>query len=140
MLLYRAHRDVHDQKPPDSLSVSINIMEAGNRAPWFDQYRFDVARGTIAGLLSATGFEAVLALTAHLGGGDGQGLLDDVAVRHPTDRIRFGAIRALASVAGCEDERIAIVERGAARGGAGVAARCAAHLRALDEARRWAAG
>lgn len=140
VLLYRAHRDVHDQAPPDSLSVSINIMEAGGRAPWFDQYRFDLGRGTIAGLLNATGFEAVLALAAHLGGDDGRDLLDEVAVGHPTDRIRFGAIRARASAARNEAERVAVIERGAARGGAGVAARCAGHLRALDSARRWAAG
>lgn len=29
MMLYRAHRDVHSQLPPESLSVSLNIMDEG---------------------------------------------------------------------------------------------------------------
>jgi hypothetical protein len=33
MMLYRAHRDIHSQLPPDSLSVSLNIMDEGEHVP-----------------------------------------------------------------------------------------------------------
>ena len=42
VMLYRAHRYVHNQLPADDMSVSINIMEASNRLPFLSQYRFDV--------------------------------------------------------------------------------------------------
>ena len=42
VMLYRAHRDVHNQLPADDMSISINIMEASNRLPFLSQYQFDV--------------------------------------------------------------------------------------------------
>ena len=41
VMLYRAHKDVHDQLPADELSISLNIMEASPSYP-LSQYRFDV--------------------------------------------------------------------------------------------------
>ena len=32
-MLYRAHRDVHNQLPADEMSVSINIMDASPACP-----------------------------------------------------------------------------------------------------------
>ena len=37
--------------PPEALSVSLNVMPAGGAQGWLDQYRFDVERGSIAGVL-----------------------------------------------------------------------------------------
>src|SRR3546814_12672391 len=48
MMLYRAHRDIHSQRPPTSLSVSLNIMDEGEHVPWRDQYIVDLEAGTIA--------------------------------------------------------------------------------------------
>ena len=42
VMLYRAHRDVHNQLPADDMSVSINIMHASPGLPFLNQYRFDV--------------------------------------------------------------------------------------------------
>jgi hypothetical protein len=53
VMLYRAHRDIHDQLPADDMSVSINIMEASNRLPFLSQYRFDVKKCEVAGILTA---------------------------------------------------------------------------------------
>jgi hypothetical protein len=64
VMLYRAHRDIHDQLPADDLSVSINIMEASNRLPFLSQYRFDVKKCEVAGILTRTASEA-LALAAN---------------------------------------------------------------------------
>src|SRR3546814_15895075 len=48
MMLYRAHRDIHSQRPPPSLSVSLNILDACEHVPWLDQYIVDIDAGTIA--------------------------------------------------------------------------------------------
>ena len=39
MMLYRAHRDVHAQLPPDALSVSLNIMHMRPEQGWYDRNR-----------------------------------------------------------------------------------------------------
>jgi len=114
VMLYRAHRDVHLQLPADSLSVSINIVETGHGTTFRDQYRFDVEKNAVAGILTRTSLEPLLMLAAHHGGGDGIDLLDDFAARHPSDRVRWAALRARAGAAASLDERIAILEGGAA--------------------------
>jgi hypothetical protein len=138
MLLYRAHRDVHAQRPPQAFSVSLNLMEASGREPWRDQYRFDTEAGRIAEVINVTAIEGLLPLAAHLGGDAGKALLHDLVVRHPIGRIRFGAVRALAGAAETADARVAVLE---------VAARCddrlvsASAVRALADAPgvvRWA--
>jgi len=54
VMLYRAHRDVHNQLPADEMSVSINIMHASPCLPFLNQYRFDVKKCEIAGILTRT--------------------------------------------------------------------------------------
>lgn len=105
VMLYRAHRDVHDQKPPAAFSVTLNIMESSGREPWRNQYRFDPASGRVDALLNITAIEGLLPLAAHLGGSNGEGLLRHFARRHPVDRIRIGAMRALAGAAPTPDAR-----------------------------------
>ena len=60
LMHYRAHRDVHSQLPPESLSVSLNVMHSGGAQGWLDQYSFDVEQNTIARVLSAGGSEIFL--------------------------------------------------------------------------------
>ncbi|MFZ5748841.1 MAG: transposase [Pseudomonadota bacterium] len=92
--LYRAHRDVHAQLPPDAFSVSLNILFADPMLRWRDQYRFDTARGRIAEVLSATAAEALL--TVAVATGDGVDLARHFARHHPVARMRATAIEALA--------------------------------------------
>ncbi|MEP9358626.1 transposase [Sphingomonas sp. KR3-1] len=95
LMLYRMRRDVHVQLPPDSMSVSLNILGSDPAQPWLDQYRFDIASGTIAAGLTVTAAEALVALAVHLG--DGIDLAEDFARRHPCARMRVTALDALAS-------------------------------------------
>jgi hypothetical protein len=110
MMLYRAHRDVHDQKPPAAFSVTLNILESSGREPWRNQYRFDPASGRVESLLNTTAIEGLLPLAAHMGGGNGEDLLHHLLRRHPVDRIRIGALRALAGAAPTPDARLAVLE------------------------------
>ncbi len=109
LMLYRMRRDVHVQLPPDSMSVSLNILGADPAQPWLDQYRFDIARGTIAQGLTVTAAEALVALAVHLG--NGLDLAERFARRHPCPRMRVTALDALASA--LPAEAMALFERAA---------------------------
>ena len=111
VLLYRARRDVHVQLPPDSLSVSLNILAFDRAQPWLDQFRFDVAAGTIAEGLTTAPSEALVALAVQYCGDAGHGLAVELAARHPAPRMRFTALRALASCEPGREARAAGFER-----------------------------
>ncbi|NIJ65486.1 hypothetical protein FHR20_002448 [Sphingomonas leidyi] len=95
LMLYRMRRDVHVQLPPDSMSVSLNILAADPAQPWLDQYRFDIGRGTIAEGLTVTAAEALVAIAVHVG--NGLDLAEHFALRHPCARMRVTALDALVS-------------------------------------------
>ncbi len=98
LMHYRAHRDVHSQLPPDALSVSLNLMHAGGAQGWTDQYRFDVERNTIAGVISAWASEVFLRLAVGLGSEPAMDLAETFARTHPSDRMRLAALDAQAGV------------------------------------------
>jgi hypothetical protein len=110
MMLYRAHRDIHSQRPPESLSVSLNIMEEGEHLPWRDQYIVDLETGTIARRPTITPAEMLLRSAVHLTD-EARDVADHFAKAHPVPRVRANALAALAAVeegAG----RAAVLERG----------------------------
>lgn len=137
VMLYRAHKDVHDQLPADEMSVSINIMHASPALPFLSQYRFDVKEKRIAGILSRTSAEALLALAAHHGGGNGRDLVTSFAARHPCDRIQFAALRELAAAEPEVDARLEILGRGRDSADAFVAAMSAFESARLAAHRSW---
>ncbi|KAK0348784.1 hypothetical protein LTR94_035785, partial [Friedmanniomyces endolithicus] len=63
--------------------------------PWRTQYRFDTATDTIAQAMTVTPSEALVTIAAQLGGDDGTGLAQDIALRHPNSRMRATALAAL---------------------------------------------
>jgi hypothetical protein len=140
LMLYRAHRDVHDQKPPAAFSVTLNLMESSGREPWRNQYRFDPASGRVAGLLNQTAIEGLLPLAAHVGGGAGEDLLRHFARRHPVDRIRIGAVHALAGAAPGFEARAVLLEEMARADDPAVATAALHALSTLPALRRWAEG
>ena len=97
LLLYRAHRDVHVQHPPDSFSISLNILAADPAQPWRSQYRFDLASGTIAEALTTAPAEVLATLAVGLGGANGRDLADGLSRHHPSPRMRATAFAALAA-------------------------------------------
>ncbi|MEI4507081.1 transposase [Sphingopyxis sp. CCNWLW253] len=127
MMLYRAHRDIHSQLPPPSLSVSLNIMDEGEQVPWRDQYIVDLEHGTIAKRPTLTSSEMVLRCAVHLTG-NGKDVAEQFAKAHPVPRARANAIGALAAVEE-GNARAAVLERGMAD--------CDARVR--DDCRRWLA-
>lgn len=111
LLLYRAHRDVHVQRPPDLFSVSLNVLGATPAQAWRTQYRFDTARDTVERAMTVTASEALVTLATRLGGEDGAALAADLACRHPHPRMRATALTALADGALAQPALHAIAER-----------------------------
>lgn len=126
MMLYRAHRDIHSQLPPERLSVSLNIMDEGEHIPWRDQYIVDLEHGTIARRPTLTGGEMLLRCAVHLSD-NGQDIAEQFAQAHPVPRVRANAIAALAAIAEGEG-RAAVLERGLRDGDARVRDDCARWL------------
>jgi hypothetical protein len=96
--LYRAHIDVHDQLPPDALSVSLNIMHTSGAQGWLDQYSFDLENRCIGRIMSNGSSEAFLQIAVGLGGDEARDLAIRFGHSHPSDRMRLAAWAALASV------------------------------------------
>jgi hypothetical protein len=137
VMLYRAHRDVHNQLPADDMSVSINIMEASPRLPFLSQYRFDVKTCEVAGILTRTASEALLALAANHEGGNARDLVESFAAGHPCDRIQFAALRELARAEADVDAGLERLARGAASADSFVAAMSAREKARLEGNRTW---
>jgi hypothetical protein len=96
--LYRAHIDVHDQLPPDALSVSLNIMHTSGAQGWLDQYSFDIENRRIGRILSTGSSEAFLQIAVGLGCDEARDLASRFGNSHPSDRMRLAAWSALVSV------------------------------------------
>jgi len=140
VMLYRAHKDVHLQLPADAMSVSLNILETSHATTFRDQYRFDVENGRIEGIMTRMSLEPMLALAAHFGGEDGLDLLVNFARSHPSDRIRWCALRARAAASPALDDRIAIYEEGARTDSPLVAAMAAREAAKIEKGRDWIDG
>jgi hypothetical protein len=112
MLLYRAHRDIHRQLPPNSLSVSLNLVGSSPRSGWSDQYRFDLDGKRIAGLLTTMPSAMLMRLALATGGETGRALVDDFALRHPSDHVRYEALSALVEDTDSPDLKRRLLEQG----------------------------
>ncbi len=115
LMHYRAHLDVHSQLPPESPSVSLNIMHAGGAQGWLDQYKFDVERDEISGVISPGCSEIFLRVAVGLGGEEAQDLAENFASNHVSDRMRLAALDAQAGVLDVEG-RDALWRRAEANG------------------------
>jgi hypothetical protein len=140
VMLYRAHKDIHLQLPADAMSVSLNIVETSHSSAFRDQYRFDLATSTIDGIMTRMSLEPMLALAAHFGGSEGMDLLANFARSHPSDRIRWCALRARAAAAPTLDARIAIYEEGARSDSRLVAEMAKREAEKIEKGRAWIDG
>jgi hypothetical protein len=98
LMQYRAHRDVHRQWPPEALSVSLNVMHAATAQGWFDQYRFDVGKDEVAGIVNGGASEAFLRIATGLGSAEALDLAESFARSHPSHRMRLAAWESRAGI------------------------------------------
>lgn len=129
MLLYRAHRDIHVQRPPDRMSISLNILTSLPDQGWRRQYRFDLEKDCIAECMTISSAQMLLELAVETGMADGVDLARDFARHHPDDAMRLTAWRALTPDA--PDAAAAHWEQGARNDSALVRAASIAALRLI---------
>ena len=136
VMLYRAHRDVHDQLPADEMSVSINIMEASGKLAFLNQHRFDPKTSQIVSILSSSSSDALLALAANHGG-NGRDVVESFAASHPCDRLRFAALRELAGAESDIDAGLEMLARGKESPSRFVAGMSALESARISASRAW---
>ncbi|NCP10543.1 MAG: transposase [Sphingomonadales bacterium] len=127
MLLYRAGIDIHCQWPPASLSISLNVMDSGAPIRWRNQYTIDLDRRTVERNMAVAASECLLAVAVHYGG-NGLDLAHDFAARHPSARMRWSAVQAIATSYADSGQRAAWYDRMAASDCALVAHECTRRL------------
>ncbi|MGE8225069.1 MAG: transposase [Stenotrophomonas sp.] len=108
ILLYRAFTDIHNQLPPTSFSVSLNIMENSIRASMMDQYAFDLSSGRISALINRTSAGSLFGAAAALGNDEHKEILKSIASKHEIDRVRLAAFDALANAAHGREEALKV--------------------------------
>lgn len=109
---YRAHLDVHSQLPPESLSVSLNIMHVDPAQGWFDQYGFDLERREISRILNPNTSEAFLRVAIASGSDDALDYAEWVGDTHPSERLRLASFEARAAVYQSTEARDALWREG----------------------------
>ena len=97
LMLYRAHKDVHNQIQAESLSVTLNIMQS----TWFThlkpQYIFDEKCQKIKSttITNDSSVEPLLHLVAEHGGDNGQDFLIEKIKDSPIEIDKFRSLKAL---------------------------------------------
>lgn len=105
LMLYRAHLDIHNQIPPESLSVSLNVMHVDPVQSWFDQYGFDLNDGSITRVLSPNATEVFLRTAVATGQEEALDLAERFGRSHPSDRLRLASYEARALLKGDSQTR-----------------------------------
>ncbi|MGF1550610.1 MAG: transposase [Sphingomonadaceae bacterium] len=140
LMLYRAHKDVHLQFPAREMSISLNILELATSEIYRDQYVFDIENSAVDHIINNTSVDPMVGIVAHLGGAEGRDLVTGFAAAHPSDRIRFVAVRALASLEPDLDARIRVYEEAARNGSRFVREMAAREARRIEKNRDWLYG
>jgi hypothetical protein len=104
VMLYRASRDVHEQAPPEELSISLNLMLIPRETNLVDQYYFDLETRRVAAIVGIYPDRQILLsrVAAAIGNSTTAGLLERIAAGHPNPRARLSALQAFSSLAGRE--------------------------------------
>lgn len=96
VMLYRSGIDVHSQYHPDDFSISINLISRGQQFPMPNQYGFDLAQGTLTGLINPNSSPMLVRMAAHVGDANTDDVLLDLLSTRHCPRTRVAAYEALA--------------------------------------------
>lgn len=103
VMLYREKVDVHTQYPPESLSISLNVMIASPRALELDQYFFDAKSKRIIGMPDFATIHkraSVIAMAGSIANAETIEIIVDLLDRAPCRRVREAAVGALSYLTG----------------------------------------
>ncbi|MEZ5680065.1 MAG: transposase [Erythrobacter sp.] len=131
LMHYRAHRDIHSQIPPESTSISLNIMHVDAAQGWFDQYGFDLDSNAVTGVLNPTSTETFLRCAVATGANEALDLAVNIGRTHPSDRLRLASYEARAGLLTDAGQRDALWREAELSGSRLLAIEAAAQRRAL---------
>lgn len=107
LMLYRSSVDIHEQLPPESFSISLNVVaDQANVIPTVNQYYIDIRSSTVTGLANRTSLPLLCEVAAHIGDDECRNVLEHLSTHHPYARGRFAAFQALAELCPGELERL----------------------------------
>ena len=109
MMAYRSGKDIHTQAPPDSFSISINMMAIDHDELSKPQFFFDLKAGTIIKLLDndLASDVSLIRLAKYIGDDETRELLGELTDRRFAPFVRAAAYDAiLANVSGEEEEKV----------------------------------
>ncbi len=112
VMLYRAHKDVHVQHPPESMSISLNLVEINRNTAYKNQYEFDIRSSKIKSILGENRLQALIYSAAMLEPEGSEQILKDISSKHSNERLRFEAIKARASNCKEHDSSLKILDEG----------------------------
>lgn len=116
VVAYRAHVDVHNQYPPEELSVTLNLIGAHLLHEFRHQYRFDLSDGAVlAGAVNRIPSANLVHLACALGDEEVTGVVREIAASHPSDLVRVAAFDGLLGVADA-DQRAELLDEGRRNG------------------------
>jgi len=126
VMLYRHGRDIHTQLPPESMSISLNLLVANATLQRYSQqYRFDAGTGTIIGYVDGLSSErmSLMKLAGEIGNEGTAEVLEQIAHTHPCALTRAEAYRSFVKLVPSEIDsaRVAVAaDRSALVRGCGV--------------------
>jgi hypothetical protein len=108
IMLYRASKDIHSQSHPEEFSISLNLLVNTPEQRYTDQYCFDFESETISSHVGTVNMShlMLLKIATHVGNGQSVNLLEALAEKHPSPRIRFEAFASLVTLAPGDSELI----------------------------------
>jgi hypothetical protein len=108
VMFYRASRDIHIQRSPPALSISLNLMLLDDENALRDQFFFDIEHGFIAGYVTTVTSKRVslMEIAKLIGNASTFDIADAVAGSHPCRRTRLAAAEACAVLIPAEADRI----------------------------------
>jgi hypothetical protein len=107
IMLYRASVDIHNQLPPESFSISVNVMsDIASQVTTVNQYMLELPSGIITELGNRTSLPLICEAAAEIGDEECMDVLDQLRRTHPYPRGRFSAHHALARLRKQDAHRI----------------------------------
>jgi hypothetical protein len=110
LLYYRPRRDIHIQRYPAELSISLNLIGECASIDSIPQFEFDVENRRIVGLLHENIVRRQLLpfqIAAALGPNESLiEIIADISRKHRSEHIRCAAYRTLAQTPACDTERL----------------------------------
>ena len=129
VMLYRAHVDIHSQYAPESLSISLNVMDSAPQHHFKDQYMFDAAAENISVVLSSRCSPNLFEVAASFGDPEIQEALVFISRRHESDYARACALRSALRAEKDEDRLDRLIAYGRDSNVAGLREAVARHQR-----------